>query len=364
MGMSRMKRESWKADKRLTEILGICLAPDEEVETLLRVWESKYSIAEVDGGLIRFLPFLFRRISDLNIEARDYNILRGVYFKNWWVQTVYQRNNLAFLNILDETFPPFAILKGVALQNTIYSHDPRTRPCDDVDIFVYAIDRYEAANYFLRNGFRLDNIYTLDYLMKYRKSASFVKDDISIDLNWGLHEYAKDSQYQKRIIFQEIEIDQVKFNVLNETFNLVHTIIHGAAWNSISSTRWIMDAALLSQSRAIDWGLFAEIVIENGWQHPLVDQLHYLSEFDVEIPKEVIQRISSSKADYWGKALYFYQSQPSQLARRVNRTLYSDYLVYITNQEHKNSIFNYLRFEPAILANLVKQYFTTKRSIH
>jgi hypothetical protein len=183
-----------------------------------------------------------------------------------------------------------------------------------------------------------------------------VKDGISIDLNWGLHEYAKNPEYQKMIEFQGIEIEQVKFNVLSVTINLIHTIIHGAAWNSISSTRWILDAALLSRSSEIDWTLFAEIVIENGWQHPLVDQLNYLSEFEVRIPKEVIQKISESNSDFWGRAMYFYQRQPSRLARRVNRTLYSDYLTYITNERLKNSIFNFIKFQPVVLRAIFTEY--------
>jgi len=351
-----MRIESWKADKRLTEILIICLAPDKDVESMLKKWESKHSILEIDGGLIRFIPFLFRRVLDLDVKAHDYNILRGVYFKNWWVQTVFQKSNLSFLSTLDESFPPFAILKGVALQNTVYSHDPRTRPCDDIDIFVYSNARLDAAKYLLSNGFELDNVYSLEYVMNFRKSASFKKDDLSIDLNWGLHEYSKDTEYQKKIEFHKVEIDKVRFNILSDTINLVHTIIHGAGWNSVSSTRWILDAALLIQNKVIDWTLFVDFVIENGWQYPLVDQLNYLSEFGVEIPGEVIQGITKSKIDYWGKAMYFYQRQPSKFARRVNRTIYSDYLTYITNEGLRNSILNYIKFEPLAVANLLKQY--------
>ena len=351
-----MRLESWKADKRLTEILKICLGPDKELESLLKEWESKYSISEIDGGLIRFIPFLYRRILDLEVKARDYNILRGVYFKNWWVQTVFQKNNLSFLSILDENFPPFAILKGVALQNTVYAHDPRTRPCDDIDIFVYSKKRLIAAKYFLSNGFEIDNVYSLEYVMKYRKSASFRRGDISIDLNWGLHEYAKNTDYQKEIEFHKIEIDKVTFCVLSNTFNLIHTIIHGAGWNSVSSTRWILDSALLVRSGDINWTQFVDLVIENGWQYPLVDQLNYLLEFEVGIPSEVIREISKSKNDYWGRAMYFYQSQPSKFARRVYRTIYSDYLAYITNEGFKNSILNYIKFEPVVIVNLIKQY--------
>lgn len=351
-----MRLESWKADKRLTEILKICLAPDKDVEFLLKEWESKYSISEVDGGLVRFIPFLYRRILDLEVKARDYKILRGVYFKNWWVQTVFQKSNLAFLGTLEEPFPPFAILKGVALQNTVYSHDPRTRPCDDIDIFVYSKNRLDAAKYLLSDGFELDNVYSLEYVMNYRKSASFRKGQISIDLNWGLYEYAKDTEYQRKIEFHRVEIDKVRFNVLSDTINLVHTIIHGSGWNSVSSTRWILDAALLIQSDAINWSLLVDIVITNGWQHPLVNQLIYLSEFDVEIPSEVIQEIAKSKIDYWGKTMYLYQSQPSQFVRRVNRTIYSDYLTFITNKGLKNSIFNYIKFEPLAVTNLLTQY--------
>jgi len=351
-----MRLESWKADKRLTEILIICLAPDKDVESMLKKWESKHSISEIDGGLIRFIPYLFRRVLDLNVKARDYNMLRGVYFKNWWVQTVFQKNNLSFLSVLDDTFPPFAILKGVALQNTVYSHDPRTRPCDDIDIFVYSNNRLDAAESLLRQGFELDNMYSLKYVMNYRKSASFRKGELSIDLNWGLHEYAKDPNYQNKIKFEEVVIDKDRFFILNDTLNLVHTIVHGAAWNSVSSTRWILDAALLIQSEAIDWSLFVDIVITNGWQYPLVDQLLYLSEFEVEIPGEVIEEITESKIDYWGRATYFYQSQPSQFTRRINRAIYSDYLTFITNKGLKNSILNYVKFEPLVVLNLLTQY--------
>lgn len=350
-----MPKVFWKADEKLTPILKMCLAPESEVERLLRQWESENSIDVIDGGLIRYVPYLYRRLLNLKIEPRDNYILRGAYFKSWWAQTVYQKGNLEFLGNLNTEFPEFALLKGVALQNSVYSNDPRTRPCEDVDILVDPLERMRAAQYLLGVGFKLDSVYSLNYVMNFRKSAPFRRDDISIDLNWGLYEYSKNPNFYKALDFQSVTIAEKQFRILSDTDNLIHTIIHGSGWNPMPSTRWILDAALLISNSQIDWDLFVEKVIINGWQYPLIDQIAYLTEYKIEIPLYVMTSIRESKADKFGKAMFFYQKQPSIWNRRLLRIAYADYLAFLTNSRSTNSFGNFIRIEPKVIVNFLRE---------
>ena len=350
-----MSKVFWKADERLTPILKICLAPDSEVEKFLREWEEKYTVDIVDGGSIRYIPYLYRRLLDLKIEPRDNYILRGAYFKSWWSQTVFQKGNVEFLSHLESEFPDFALLKGVALQHSVYSSDPRTRPCDDVDILVNPNERRRAADYLLDAGFNLDSVYSLNYVLKFRKSAPFVRDDISIDLNWGLYEYSKNPSYYEDLRFQSINIGKKEFKLLSDTDNLIHTIVHGSGWNPVPSTRWILDATLLIKNGQIDWKQFVEKVNSNGWQYPLIEQITYLEQFKIYIPKDAKSSIENSDFDKFGKAMFFYQKQPNIWNRRLLRIAYADYLAFITNGKLKNTFTNFIRFEAESILNILRE---------
>lgn len=350
-----MAKVFWKANERLTPILKICLAPDSEVEKFLREWEARFTVDIVDGGLIRYIPYLYRRLLDLKIEPRDNYILRGAYFKSWWSQTVFQKGNVEYLSNLDSRFPDFSLLKGVALQNSVYSADPRTRPCDDVDILVNPIERKQAVAYLLNDGFKLDSVYSLNYVLRFRKSAPFVQDDISIDLNWGLYEYSKNPNYYEGLSFQSINIGKKEFKILSDTDNLIHIIVHGSGWNPVPSTRWILDATLLIKNGQIDWKEFVEKVNSNGWQYPLIDQITYLEQFKIYIPTEAKRSIESSDFDKFGRAMFFYQKQSNIWNRRLLRIAYADYLAFITNAKLRNTFVNFLRFETESIFNILRE---------
>jgi len=360
-----MSKEFWKADEKLRPILEMCLAPDSDVEKLLRHWEKNNAIEVIDGGLIRYIPYLYRRLLDLKIEPRDNYILRGAYFKSWWAHTVFQKVNLEFLSTLGSEFPEFALLKGVALQHSVYSHDQRTRPCEDIDILVNPRERMRAVDLLYGAGFKLDSVYSLKYVMNFRKSASFVRGDVSLDLNWGLYEYSRNPNFYEMLKFQSLGIESNQFRILSDTDNLIHTIIHGSGWNPTPSTRWILDAALLIKNGQIDWALFVEKVILNGWQYPLIDQIEYLMEYKIKIPSQVITSIKESEFDKFGIAMFTYQKQPSIWNRRLLRIAYADYLAFMTNNQKTNNLGNYIRIELRVLSAFLMElrfvYFT-KRS--
>ena len=359
--MTMLSNKNWKADSH-SAIVNLCLIEDTKVQAALQVWEDGASIAVIDAGHVRYIPFLYRRILDLNLQSRNRKILmifKGVYLKTSWQQMVFQKRNIEFLASKQSEMPEFAFLKGVALQNSVYVNDPRTRPCDDVDILVDRTDLDNAITFLCEQGFQLEGPYSMEYVLNFRKSASFTKGNVSIDLNWGLYDYARGNKYTSDLQFEKVYVDGDAFLILSDTFNLIHSMLHGAGWNSTPSTRWILDAALLIRTGSIDWNVFEKVVIENGWQYPLILQLDYLAEFDVFIPIGTKNKIRSSKRDWLGIAMYFYLSRSSLLARRFTRLLYGDYLAYITNQRLEHSIWTFIRFEFLVLCSLTREYLAS-----
>ena len=359
--MAMVSNKNWKAVSH-SAIVNLCLIEDTQIQAALEEWEDKVSISMIDAGHVRYVPFLYRRIIDLNLESQNREIskiIKGVYFKTWWQQTVFQKKNIEFLASKQSEMPKFSFLKGVALQNSIYANDPRTRPCDDVDIFVNRTDLDTAVAFLSEQGFQLDSPYSMEYVLNFRKSASFTRDGLSIDLNWGLYDYTRGNKYTQDLQFQKVNIEGATFLILSDTFNLIHSMLHGAGWNSTPSTRWILDAALLIRTGSIDWNLFEKVVIENGWQYPLILQLDYLGEFGVFVPIGTKNTIRSSKRDWLGIAMYLYLSQSSLLVRRFTRLLYGDYLAYITNQRLEHSGWTFIRVEFLVLHSLTREYLAS-----
>jgi len=214
-------------------------------------------------------------------------------------------------------------------------------------------------------GFKLDSVYSLRYVMNFRKSASFVREDVSLDLNWGLYEYSKNPNFYEKLKFQSSENESNQLRILSDTDNLIHTIIHGSGWNPTPSTRWILDAALLIKNGKINWALFVENVIFNGWQYPLIDQIEYLMDYGIKIPSHVITSIRESEFDKFGIAMFTYQKQPNKRNRRLLRIAYADYLAFLTNNQKANNLGNYIRIELRVLLAFLMEFrfvYLTRRS--
>jgi hypothetical protein len=190
-----------------------------------------------------------------------------------------------------------------------------------------------------------------------------MRETVSIDLNWGLYEYARIPHYFNELKYQSKNAGVNEVKILSDTDNLIHSIIHGSGWNPVPSTRWILDAALLINKGNVDWEEFTTKVINNGWQYPLIEQLKYLQEFGILIPNLVQVQISTSKPDPFGKAMHLYQRQPKLTVRRFLRFLYSDYLTYITVNNLRNDPTRYLRVQTKVFKSFIFQYihaFTLK----
>ena len=68
-----VSNKNWKAVSH-SAIVNLCLIEDTQVQAALEEWEDKVSISMIDAGHVRYVPFLYRRIIDLNLESQNREI--------------------------------------------------------------------------------------------------------------------------------------------------------------------------------------------------------------------------------------------------------------------------------------------------
>lgn len=271
-----------------------CLASPEETQSALRQWETAVPIDDIDGGSQRLIPYLYRKLERLGITARNHGILKGIYTRYWYLfNTVGMPTLTSVTSILEPG--DYLVLKGLALQTLVYGSDPPTRPCDDMDILVRKTSRTAIYEKFVANGFATSGNKTPDVFLNNKTVVLLERRTEAVDLHWGLVAGSLDSTFEDRLFTRRVPLTISGFPVftLSPTDHLLHTLMHGAARNSVSPIRWVIDAALLIRTTKIDWSLFVDEVIANGWGRPVARQLEVLHDaYDVELPAQVWDAVS------------------------------------------------------------------------
>jgi hypothetical protein len=93
---------------------------------------------------------------------------------------------------------------------------------------------------------------------------------------------------------------------------LVHVCAHGARWNEMPLVRWVVDAALLVRSGAVDWTHVLAQTERLGLSLPLYETLKYLrTTMRVPIPETVIKNLARSRVKSIERLLYEAEFHPS-----------------------------------------------------
>jgi len=86
-----------------------------------------------------------------------------------------------------------------------------------------------------------------------------------------------------------VVISGVPTRALCATDQLLHTILHGACWDSVKHSRWIADATLVVRGGEVNWAWLMERAGAGTWAATLGDALAYLRDgIGVAVPDEVV----------------------------------------------------------------------------
>ncbi len=300
-------------------VVTACLARPEETEAALRVWESAVPMDDIDGGSQRLVPYLYRKLERLKITARNHGILKGIYTRYWYLFNVMGMPTLTSITVILEP-EQYLVLKGLALQALVYGADPPTRPCDDVDILVRQSDRESIYHRLVANGFKADGNKTPDVFLNNKIGINMQRGTEAVDLQWGLYMATRDPAFEDRLFARKIPLTISGFPLftLSPTDHLLHTLLHGAARNSVSPIRWVLDAKLLIDGTAIDWKLFVDEVKTMGWARPITRQLRLLVEkYHVDVPGYVVAAVGVMRSPFEIAVLDFAKNTESVALNRV-----------------------------------------------
>lgn len=324
-------------------LLLACLGADAEFATQLRAWQASIELDDIDYGSMRLVPFLYRKIERLGIEARDYGRLRGIYARFW---ALHHTRAVPALDAVTDLPAQFLALKGTALQTLGYGNDPATRPSDDVDILVKPSDRERALRHLLRAGFELEVDLPLEISLNLRKGVSLYRNGIAVDLHWNILPWVRDPQLIDRMFQRAITIDYRgrQLRSLGATDTLLHTLTHGWGKNHVPPIRWVLDAAQLIRHQEIDWELFVLEAKASGWARVAAAQLELLStDFGVTVPAEIERRLRSGGGHFDHLLQRAHLRTDSIWVKRLARLAGWDARVLASNLQRRASVSELLK---------------------
>jgi hypothetical protein len=304
---SRPRSVCWP-DERQELLLGAALGPPETAISAWGNWLAKVDIADVDQGSFRLLPLAHTNLRGA-LTGEVAATVRGIYRQSWY------RNQL-LLRRLGETLAglrlasvPTLVLKGAALSVFAY-RDLGARPMKDVDVLVPAGRLTEALAVLPSLDWRSKPEHK-DRPTELLAARHFVDSrGQELDLHWQLLHGRPDGETTPGVWASAIEIDIAgeRTMALGAADQVVHTIVHGIAWNQVPQIRWLADAALVIRAAGarLDWDRVVSQARARETVPPLRDGLAYLaSHLDAAVPKSVIAELNririglGNRTDYW-----------------------------------------------------------------
>jgi hypothetical protein len=324
-------------------LLRACLSETaKEFEVQVRAWEKIQPMEDIDYASMRLIPYLYKQSLRFDVELKDNGICKGLYLRSWYtiqVKTAMPQRELGNLGFLSGCL----ILKGAALQQSIYKEDPPTRPADDIDVLIPLALKNKGMTQLIASGFKLEGPFTLSTILTLRNSANLYKGASNVDLHWSIFPICRDPEFHERLVSRATPSTQA-FLTPSATDNLIHTLVHGYGSNSIAPIRWVLDAVLLIRSGEIDWTLFNQEVEATGWSELVSHQFKYLKEtFAIDAPSDLHFRPSNSYLMWIGRK---YLRTNSLWVRRALRLIGWDFAVLATNFGLPPTLKNYFKLLP------------------
>ena len=257
---------------------------DKPVKELSDAWEQfirDHSLAGLDAGANRLLPFLHKRLDaqlgSINWKSRE--VLKGIWKKSFFENAV----RLSTLIELKEQFQnrglDFVLLKGIANALDLYG-DLGSRPMADLDLLFHPQDMPRVHQLLTELAWSSDDPpvsprIRFQYASTYRHAGGGM-----VDIHWRPCEDFVGDDYDPSDLgpFFQVHVQGVPFPVLNPTLNLLTTILHGVAWNHLAPVRWVCDALLIIEKYSIhiDWQRMLELARKYHCVDVLVLGIQYL----------------------------------------------------------------------------------------
>lgn len=337
-------------------MLRAALLPGDAGKEAAKDWLASADFQRLGKASRGILPILYERLRQEDLNAPLMPVLKGVKRHTWYNNRRLFHHGGEAVRLLKHAGIDVMLLKGAAMV-VAYYHDDSIRPMEDLDILVRYHHRISAVRLLMEHGWEVD--YPPHYtenkiregLYKITKSIDLVnKKGIHLDLHWNLTHYClgdvTDNDFWEASDECKFEGQLVK--VLNPADQLLHILVHGAPWSTISPIRWIPDAVtVLNLHPDLDWDRLISQAKQRSLAFMVRNALRHLDGyFHGLVPARVLSSLGRiapmvvERIEYWN----FTRPGSKGLFRNILSIL-SDYLRYSKDR----SLCDKLRLMPGYL---------------
>jgi hypothetical protein len=280
-----------------TQVLKIIFDPDVQAREVFSAWRAELDPqAPFDPEVLRLLPLLYLRLSELGIEDDLMPRLKGVYRHSFARNIWLMRETGPPVAALERAGIPTLMLKGAPLALQSYSK-PGARPMADLDVAVPKERLTEAVRVLAQAGWTSPRLnrgaISISHAAPFRNARGG-----EFDLHW--HFLPETSGKRIETLFWQtarpFDLDGIATRMLDPAMALVHALVHGVRSNPVPPVRWVADAlTLIRRSQNLDW----HTVVEFGRAGQLTQRLQlglgFLALcFGAKIPWATLHELASS----------------------------------------------------------------------
>lgn len=253
----------WPSEEQQWLLLACLTKDDIEAHRAFLRWERMVPLELADTGSVKLLLVLYNRVKSWKSETRSLPWLKGSARYSWVKHQMIVRNLESIIRTFREAGIDTLLLKGAALNVTVYPEGQRLM--SDLDVAVPREHAEEAVSLLIQSGWT-SKFRNPEKMIDAAHGCHFEKGPAAqLDLHWDFfHGRYLDSDEQSILwnAAKTVSVGKETVRVLCPADQLLHTCEHGVRYNESSPPfRWLADAwhILENSGEAIDFERLARL---------------------------------------------------------------------------------------------------------
>ncbi|HWD84687.1 MAG TPA: nucleotidyltransferase family protein [Solirubrobacteraceae bacterium] len=280
------------------DLLRATLLPDERALEAWRRIRPLMEPAQLEGTVTALLPQLRVNLQALGCQDSKLELFKGVHRYTWARNQLLLAQAMPVVGALETAGIGTLLLKGAALLAG-GRHEGGVRPMTDIDVLV-APDAVDAAvDVLMRHAMTTTDgsplWYAIGYGQRYRNSWNFQNPaGGQLDLHWHVLHWCRHPKADTDFwaAAETVTLRGVRTRALCPTDEMLTAIAHGVRWDPSPTYRWVLDAALIARSEAIDWRRLAEQAGRRHMEILVGAGLRVLQELaGIEVPEGILRTL-------------------------------------------------------------------------
>ncbi len=277
-------------------VLQAAFLPQQLAITAWHKWLEAIDIEDHDAESYHLFPFVYRNLSDSQLDIPEMVRLKGVYKRRWYENKIVFAKLTTILGEFQKGGIKTLLLKDAALA-IHYCQDNGCRYIYHLDILVSPTDASAAIALLKNMGWQPKNHISEQLISVYQGLGFEDNSKYALNLQWhvfpsAFQEHPNDQFWQRAIT---TKVGDVSTYVLDPTDQLLSLCLQVYSWTPILPIRWLTDATIIinSSQGELDWKRLIEQAQKYQLILPLTLMLNQLQRlFPNSVPTNILEQLA------------------------------------------------------------------------